>query len=307
MRSGSTAVRMPSSGVSIIAAAHAGSEFVTADAARGTVTRSRRSPRATPRRRSRHPCSTCSPDASRTRHPGRRASRMTPRRRHDAPLGWFGWFGYELGARLNDVRGVARRDPGCRVPLRRPGHRVRPRRAHGAARVARARRRERRRRGAVGRGARVGARGGARGIRGGSPTRCRPPRRRPTPASPRHLAARRPSGTPRSSPLPGRDPRGRRLPAVPHDPRRRRRRPRPRVDATSRCASRAPATTAASSASATSRCQRAPGAIPRGRADGVVRTQPDQGHAPARRRPGARRRAARASCARARRSAPRTS
>ena len=72
---------------------------------RGTVTRSdaaRRGRRRVDGRR--HPCSTCSPNGSRSAvDPVRRASRTTPAAAARRPLGWFGWFGYELGARLNDV------------------------------------------------------------------------------------------------------------------------------------------------------------------------------------------------------------
>ncbi|MFD4421541.1 anthranilate synthase component I family protein [Agromyces sp. NPDC058484] len=86
------------SGVSVLAAAHAASVFVTADAALGTVT-------------------TTTPAAVDTGEVTREASvfdvlaealrdlRTERTRATDAagPLGWFGWFGYELGAGLIDV------------------------------------------------------------------------------------------------------------------------------------------------------------------------------------------------------------
>ncbi|HEY5905697.1 MAG TPA: aminodeoxychorismate synthase component I [Actinomycetota bacterium] len=91
------------SGVSIIAAAHAGSEFVTADAARGTVTRS--APLAENDVASTVVASVF--DVLSERLPRARAGAPSladdARGGGEAPLGWFGWFGYELGARLNDV------------------------------------------------------------------------------------------------------------------------------------------------------------------------------------------------------------
>lgn len=81
-------------GVSILAAAHPGSPFVTADVVRGTVTSS-------------------TPAGSSAAHWTRTASVFdvlaeelgdpVDLRGEGGPLGWFGWFGYELGARLNDV------------------------------------------------------------------------------------------------------------------------------------------------------------------------------------------------------------
>ena len=191
------------SGVSIIAAAHAGSEFVTADAARGTVTRS--APLAEGDVASTVAASVF--DVLAERLPRARAA--APSLADDAggggeaPLGWFGWFGYELGARLNDVATSPAETPDAaflfvdRAIVFDHGD------ANGAARVARARRRRRRRRrrrGAVGRGARVGARGRARGIRSRSPPAAahRDGDRRPArPVSPGGTA---PSGTPSSSP-----------------------------------------------------------------------------------------------------------
>ena len=82
------------SGVSILASAHAASEFVTAVAARGTVTRS------TP----------AGADASEVTREASVFDALAAGLRDVAvdggdagPLGWFGWFGYELGAHLNDV------------------------------------------------------------------------------------------------------------------------------------------------------------------------------------------------------------
>ncbi|HEU0182997.1 MAG TPA: aminodeoxychorismate synthase component I [Agromyces mariniharenae] len=82
------------SGVSVLAAAHPGSRFVTADIVSGTVT-------------------TSTPQGPDDAHETLAASVFEVLAegladRVDAPgdvdpLGWFGWFGYELGARLDDV------------------------------------------------------------------------------------------------------------------------------------------------------------------------------------------------------------
>ncbi|TYL51057.1 aminodeoxychorismate synthase component I [Agromyces mariniharenae] len=81
-------------GVSILAAAHPGSRFVTADIVSGTVTTS------TPQ----------GPDDAQETLAASVFEVLAERLadRVDAPgdvdpLGWFGWFGYELGASLNDV------------------------------------------------------------------------------------------------------------------------------------------------------------------------------------------------------------
>ena len=125
-------------GVSIMAAGHGGSELVTADATAGTVT-SRRPP--------------AGPETTATRSVfevlGERLQRRTRRiaatRRERArstiavSLGWFGWFGYELGAQLDDVADLAGRDARCRLPVRRPRGRVRPRGPVGAPRLDRRR------------------------------------------------------------------------------------------------------------------------------------------------------------------------
>ena len=81
-------------GVSVLAAAHPGSRFVTADIVHGTVTTS------TP----------AGPDDGRTTRAASvfevlaegLADRVDAAGEVD-PLGWFGWFGYELGASLDDV------------------------------------------------------------------------------------------------------------------------------------------------------------------------------------------------------------
>ncbi|KRE30848.1 aminodeoxychorismate synthase component I [Agromyces sp. Soil535] len=80
------------SGVSVIAAAHAGSEFVTADGGRRTVTRSRPVD-ADP--------GEVVVEASVFEVLGEALREAAVDR--TGPLGWFGWFGYELGARLNEV------------------------------------------------------------------------------------------------------------------------------------------------------------------------------------------------------------
>ncbi|RXZ71259.1 aminodeoxychorismate synthase component I [Agromyces albus] len=86
------------SGVSVLAAAHEGSEFVTADVTSGTVTRS------TPMRGD---DGATTVEASVFEVLAERLHGMTAGLGQDAgvggPLGWFGWFGYELGARLNGV------------------------------------------------------------------------------------------------------------------------------------------------------------------------------------------------------------
>jgi len=91
-------------GVSVIAAAHPGSAFVTADAAAGTVTRS--TPLAP------LPAGVTSTGSVFDVLAERFAAAVEPPDPTDAggrvagvagPLGWFGWFGYELGAGLNDV------------------------------------------------------------------------------------------------------------------------------------------------------------------------------------------------------------
>src|SRR5215207_504681 len=85
------------SGVSVLASAHARSEFVTADVARATVTRS------TPMGAETNDVAL---EASVFDVLGERltgAADESGTRALAGPLGWFGWFGYELGARLNEV------------------------------------------------------------------------------------------------------------------------------------------------------------------------------------------------------------
>lgn len=88
------------SGVSFIAVAHVRTEFVTADAARGTVTRSRpvdgRSGEVT------YAASVFEVLGERLARDSS-AERVTAGTGSAGPLGWIGWFGYELGAQLNDV------------------------------------------------------------------------------------------------------------------------------------------------------------------------------------------------------------
>lgn len=81
-------------GVSVLAAAHRGSAFVTADVVRGTVTRGTPySPEAPPVT---HEASVFDVLAERLGEPVTEGGAA-------GPLGWFGWFGYELGAALNEV------------------------------------------------------------------------------------------------------------------------------------------------------------------------------------------------------------
>jgi para-aminobenzoate synthetase component 1 len=80
-------------GVSVVASAHEGSEFVTADVTHGTVTRS----------------APAHADAGEVVLEASvfdvLAERLTGvfADGDAGPLGWFGWFGYELGGQLNDV------------------------------------------------------------------------------------------------------------------------------------------------------------------------------------------------------------
>ncbi|MGW9629930.1 aminodeoxychorismate synthase component I [Agromyces sp. NPDC055520] len=83
------------SGSSVLAAAHPGTAFVTADVHRGTVARAR----------------PMSDDAVPTAAAGSifdvlgevLTARRVERGDQACPLGWFGWFGYELGAHLQGV------------------------------------------------------------------------------------------------------------------------------------------------------------------------------------------------------------
>ncbi|WP_173923894.1 aminodeoxychorismate synthase component I [Agromyces sp. Marseille-P2726] len=85
-------------GVSVLATAHAGSEFVTADAGRGTVSR------VAPLSDDEPATVAASVFEVLAEGLGARSSGPTDAD-HDlaARLGWYGWFGYELGAQLNDV------------------------------------------------------------------------------------------------------------------------------------------------------------------------------------------------------------
>ncbi|WP_022893317.1 aminodeoxychorismate synthase component I [Agromyces subbeticus] len=85
------------SGISVLAAAHAASEFVTADATRGTVTRS--VPAGADAGSVTREASVFDVLATGLRD----ASVGSDGVEVPGVLGWFGWFGYELGAILNDV------------------------------------------------------------------------------------------------------------------------------------------------------------------------------------------------------------
>ena len=94
------------SGISVLAAAHATSVFVTADAARGTVTSS--TPAGVDRREVTHESSVFEALDRALRDEGVDEvgideGDIDDDARQAGPLGWFGWFGYELGALLNDV------------------------------------------------------------------------------------------------------------------------------------------------------------------------------------------------------------
>ena len=81
-------------GVSVLAAAHPGSRFATADVVHGTVTTSR--PAGPDDARETREASVFEVLAEELTGPVDEPG-------DDGPLGWFGWFGYELGASLNDV------------------------------------------------------------------------------------------------------------------------------------------------------------------------------------------------------------
>lgn len=93
------------SGTSVMAAAHAGSEFVTADVVRGTVARSTPSGPETGERSV--AASVFEVLAERLGERVVDASRQGS----GTPLGWVGWFGYELGAALNDVPAAVTETP----------------------------------------------------------------------------------------------------------------------------------------------------------------------------------------------------
>lgn len=92
-----------SSGVSVLAAAHAMSEFITADAVSGTVTRS--TPAGADASEVVRVASVFDVLAEGLRDAAVAADDLT------GPLGWFGWFGYELGAHLNEVPADAAETP----------------------------------------------------------------------------------------------------------------------------------------------------------------------------------------------------
>ena len=85
-----------------MAAGHGGSELVTADATAGTVT-SRRPPARSRDDRAPDRCSRRWASGCATNSPNRRNSPRTARSTHRGVLGWYGWFGYELGAQLDGV------------------------------------------------------------------------------------------------------------------------------------------------------------------------------------------------------------
>lgn len=82
-------------GVSVLATAHPGSRFVTADIVHGTVTTS--TPAGADDGRTTRAASVFEVLAEELAEPVDAAGAVDP-------LGWFGWFGYELGASLNDVQ-----------------------------------------------------------------------------------------------------------------------------------------------------------------------------------------------------------
>ncbi|MGI9824794.1 aminodeoxychorismate synthase component I [Agromyces sp. Marseille-Q5079] len=90
-------------GLSILAAAHHGSEFVTADVATGTVSRGPLA--ASDRTTSTSPASVDDVFAVLAEHLGehRVEAEAEGDGARDAPLGWFGWFGYEFGAHVVGV------------------------------------------------------------------------------------------------------------------------------------------------------------------------------------------------------------
>ena len=296
------------SGVSIIAAAHAGSEFVTADAARGTVTRS--APLAEGDVASTVAASVFDVLAGRLPHaaPGRRASRTTPAAAATRPSAG------SAGSATSSA-------PGSTTSRRRPPRLRMPRSSSSTGPSCSTTASERC--GSRGSSPTAPTRGdagerwaeelasaleGEHAASAASAARCRPPRRRPTPARLASPGGTTPSGTPSSSP-PARPRSARATPTSCASPTASTSTAtRPGRPPTSRCARSSPShhggylrfgDVALLSASPERFLDVDP--------DGIVRTQADQGHPPARRRPGARRRARGASCSRARRSAPRTS
>ncbi|SIN78095.1 aminodeoxychorismate synthase component I [Agromyces cerinus] len=96
------------SGSSVIAAAHPGTEFVTADVRRGTVSRSRPAASDASARLSTTTAGSIFDVlgevlAEYRPAPGDDATEATEATEAGGPIGWFGWFSYELGAQLNEV------------------------------------------------------------------------------------------------------------------------------------------------------------------------------------------------------------
>ncbi len=90
-----------SAGVSIMAAGHGGSELVTADATAGTVTSSR--PPAGPSTTATRSVFEALGERLRDELPASALPADAESRDGHGVLGWYGWFGYELGAHLDGV------------------------------------------------------------------------------------------------------------------------------------------------------------------------------------------------------------
>ncbi|GAA1835577.1 anthranilate synthase component I family protein [Agromyces salentinus] len=91
-------------GLSILAAAHAGSELITADVATGAISRHRPAASGQAAVADRGTVDDVlavlgAALAVPLERPGAGSDAVSP----DAPLGWFGWFGYEFGARIVGV------------------------------------------------------------------------------------------------------------------------------------------------------------------------------------------------------------
>jgi para-aminobenzoate synthetase component 1 len=93
------------SGLSILGAAHASSEFITADVARGTISRSR--PAAPDRPPLSAPASVDDVFAALGERLLAARAEGVGTSGPSALLGWFGWFGYEFGARIVGVPAAA--------------------------------------------------------------------------------------------------------------------------------------------------------------------------------------------------------
>lgn len=90
-----------SAGVSIMAAGHGGSELLTADATAGTVTSSR--PPDAPGTTATRSVFEALRERLRDEHPASAPAADAEPRDGNGVLGWYGWFGYELGAHLDGV------------------------------------------------------------------------------------------------------------------------------------------------------------------------------------------------------------